>query len=206
VALDLSGRWRGPSRRVRIVTSMRIYWDRIQVGTLAREELAPIPVALESAELRERGFSREASPDGREPVGYDYAQVDGRVPWKLVPGRYTRTGGVRELLERTDDAYVISRTGDEIALAFDARGLPAPAAGRRRTFLLYSDGFSKEMDLHSATPDAMGPLPYHGMPRYPYGPPDEFPWTPERRALYERYTTRIVRERLPSLEAPTLAR
>ena len=43
--------------------------------------------------------------------------------------------------------FVVSRAGDEIALSFDAAALPALPDGWTRTFLLYADGFSKEMNL-----------------------------------------------------------
>ena len=85
-----------------------------------------------------------------------------------MPGRYTREGDVRPLLLRTDDMFVVSRPGDEIALSFDATALPPLPAGWTRTFLLYGDGFSKEMNLNSASPDELLPLPFHGMTRYPY--------------------------------------
>src|SRR5207245_6906413 len=96
------------------------------------------------AVLRERGFSAELSPDGREPFAYDYARVSWSAPWKVMPGRYTRTGDVRELLLKSDDMFVVSRPGDEISLSFDANALPLLRAGWTRTFLLYADGFSKE--------------------------------------------------------------
>ncbi len=203
VVFDFTGRWTGPLRRVRIATSMRVYWDRVQVGRVLPPGAAgrPVPLPTLVAELRERGFSARVSADGREPFGYDYARVSDREPWKRFPGRYTRPGDVRELLARTDDSFVISRPGDELALSFDAAALPPLAPGWRRTFLLYSDGFSKEMDLHSATPDELGPLPFHGMSRYPYQAPERFPWTEERRALFERYQTRVVRDPLPPLLA-----
>ena len=58
-----------------------------------------------------------------------------------------------------------SRCGDEIALSFEASALPPLPGGWRRTFLLYADGFSKEMDVNSASPDVLEPLPFHGMTR-----------------------------------------
>jgi hypothetical protein len=146
------------------------------------------------ATLVERGFSAESG------LAFNYERVSWDAPWKVMPGRYTRTGDVRELLLAADDMFVVSKPGDEIALAFDARALPRLPADRRRTFLLYADGFSKEMDLHSASPDAVGPLPFHGMSYYPYAPPEAYPLTPERRAYLGRYNTRVIRRPLPPLE------
>jgi hypothetical protein len=202
VVVDLAGVWRGPSRRVRISTNMRIYWDEVRVGEAVDVPLRETELGASRAELHERGFSAEVAPDGREPFGYDYARVTRLSPWKAFPGRYTRTGEVGELLAAADDNFVTSRPGDELALAFDA--LPAPPRGWSRTFLLLSNGFSKEMDINSATPDALGPRPFHAMSRYPYAAPEAFPMTDERRRLIERYETRVVRAPLAGLEA-TLA-
>lgn len=201
VVVDLTGLWRGPSRRVRIATSMRVLWDRIQVGGLADEPRAPVTLEASNALLRERGFSAQVTPDGREPYGYDYGRVSLASPWKAIPGRYTREGDVRELLAQADDAFVTSRPGDEVALSFDAAALPPLPAGWTRTFLLISDGFSKEMDINSATPDSLGPYPFHGMTRYPYGPPDRFPMTDRIAHLRERYDTRVVAAPLASLDS-----
>jgi len=198
VVVDLAGIWRGPSRRVRVSTNMRIYWDQIRVAQVVAAPLRETRLSASWAELRERGFSAELSPDGREPFGYDYARVARLSPWKAFPGRYTRVGDVRELLTAADDAFVTSRPGDELALAFDA--LPAPTRGARRTFLLLSDGFSKEMDINSATPDALGPRPFHAMSRYPYAAPEAFPMTDARRRLIETYETRVVRAPVVGLD------
>ena len=172
VVVDLAGRL-GPSRRVRIVTSMRVYWDQAQVAAPATDvRLARVALAPVGATLRERGFSAEASADGREPWGYDYARVSLLSPWKTMPGRYTRVGDVRRLLATSDDRMVVSKPGDEVALSFDAARLGEPRPGWTRTFLLRGDGFSKEMDLHSASPDVVLPLPFHGMKGYPYADSD----------------------------------
>ncbi len=68
-------------------------------------------------------------------------------------------------------------------------------AGRldSRTFLLRGDGFSKEMDIHSASPDTVEPLPYHGMPGYPYGTDrTHYPDTIEHNHYRDTYNTRPV--------------
>lgn len=202
VTVDLTGKFLSASREVRLVTSMRILWDQILVDTSAGDSPAQLtrldPV---TATLRWRGFSRETTPDGREPYGYDYERVSSGSPWKVMPGRYTREGDVRELLLDADDMFVISRPGDEISLSFDARSLPPLPAGWTRTFLLYADGFSKEMDINSASPDQVLPLPFHGMTKYPYGAGEAFPMTAARRAYMERYNTRLVRSEVPSIDS-----
>jgi len=205
LVVDLAGRWR-PGQRVRLATNMRVYWDQIRVAARAETPRPGEALALLQADLRERGFSAEVSPDGREPASYDYARVSWASPWKVMPGRYTRPGDVRELLAATDDLFVTSRPGDEIALSFDGSALPRLPAGWRRTFLLYADGFSKEMDVNSARPYALEPLPFHGMTRYPYGADESFPLTPARQAVIDRYDTRVVAFPLPPLELATSAR
>ena len=207
ITVDLTGKFLSASREVRIVTNMRIYWDQILVDTSASDaplqmtELNPV-----SADLRWRGFSREVTPDGREPFGYDYSQVSFSSPWKVMTGRYTREGDVRELLLKSDDMFVISRPGDEISLAFDASSLPPLPAAWTRTFLLYADGFSKEMDINSASPDQVGPLPFHGMSKYPYTWPERYPLTDVRRAYMDKYNTRLVASPTPRIDAELVGR
>jgi hypothetical protein len=105
---------------------------------------------------------------------------------------------VRRLLGVTDDQFVITSAGDEIVLSFPA---PRPLLpGWTRTFLLYADGFSKEMNLHSATPDDLGPLPFHAMTTYPYGPPQQYPDTLAHRRYPDEDNTRVIGSRLPQLE------
>lgn len=193
VTVDLTGKFLSSSREVRLLTSMRIYWDQILVDTSSgNAQVQMMKLDPLKADLRWRGYSREVTPDGREPFSYDYEKVSFTSPWKVVPGRYTREGDVRELLSKTDDIFVISRTGDELSISFDATKLQKLPAGWTRTFMLYSDGFSKEMDINSASPDQVMPLPFHGMTRYPYRAPEVYPMTGERRAYYEKYNTRIV--------------
>jgi len=193
IVVDLSGKFLSASREVRIVTNMRIYWDQILVDTSSGN----LPMRLTRldptvAELRWRGFSLEHSPDGRQPLTYDYKQISFTSPWKVMTGRYTREGDVRELLLTSDDMFVISRPGDEVSLSFAADKLPPLPKGWKRTFLLYADGFSKEMDINSASPDQIGPLPFHGMSKYPYAWPEHYPLTEKRRRYLETYNTRIV--------------
>ena len=193
VVVNLTGKFLTDNREVRIVTNMRIYWDQILVAeTDKASKIQRTTLDPTLADLRWRGFSAEVMPDGREPILYDYERVSTISPWKVFPGRYTREGDVRALLARTDDMFVVSRPGDVIELAFHAQALPQLPANWTRTFLLYVDGFSKEMDINSATPDQLAPFPFHGMTRYPYNAPETYPDTPAHRDYLERYNTRIV--------------
>jgi tetratricopeptide (TPR) repeat protein len=202
VVVDLTGKFLSGSREVRILTNMRIYWDQILVDTSTSD----FPFKLTNlqtvyADLRWRGFSAETTPDGREPFAYDYARISFSSPWKVMPGRYTREGNVSELLKTVDDIFVISRPGDEVSLSFDASALPPLSKGWTRTFLLYADGFSKEMDINSASPDQVAPLPFHGMKNYPYEKTERYPMTAARRAYIENYNTRVVAATLSKMES-----
>ena len=146
-----------------------------------------------------RGFSAEARPDGQEPPIPDYERVTQRSPWKVLPGRYTRLGDVASLLARSDDMFVIAKPGDEVVLSFDAARAGQPPDGWTRTFLLVGDGFSKEMDINSASPDAVEPLPFHRMTRYPYTAPERYPDTPAYVRYRDTYNTRIVARPFPKL-------
>jgi hypothetical protein len=207
VTVDLTGKFLTGSREVRIVTNMRILWDQILVAGF--DETSNVQLTRLDplrAWLRWRGFSREVTPDGREPFGYDYQDVSFISPWKVMPGRYTRAGDVRELLLESDDMFAISLPGDEMSLSFDARRLPPVKQGWKRTFLLYSDGYSKEMDINSAIPDQVSPLPFRGMSRYPYPNFESYPMTAARRAYIDRYNTRVVTAELPSIDSLLTAR
>ncbi|MGH9882846.1 MAG: CRTAC1 family protein, partial [Pyrinomonadaceae bacterium] len=207
VTVDLTGKFLSSSREVRIVTNMRIYWDQILVDT-SRGDFPVHMTRLDPsvASLHWRGFSLEGSPDGRQPLGYNYEQVSLTSPWKVMTGRYTREGDVRQLLLKSDDMFVISRPGDEIILSFAADSLPPLPRGWTRTFLLYADGFSKEMDINSASPDQVSPLPFHGMSKYPYTWPERYPLTEERRKYIEKYNTRVVTTSVPLIDTELLGK
>lgn len=197
MTVDLTGKFLCRDWKVRIVTSMRIYWDRILVDT--HDDRTPLRVTKLDplkAELRWRGFPREYSPDGRKPLIYDYSTIEPSAPWKTHLGNYTRYGDVRELLLSADDMYVVTRNGDEMQVDFDARRLPALPKGWKRTWLVYADGFGKDMDINSARPETIGELPFHGMESYPYSKGDRYPMTRKHLDYLERYNTRNVNEQL----------
>ncbi len=176
--------------RLRIRTNMEVFWDQIFAGVAPDESRIKVhTLAPVTADLRLLGYPREYSPDGANPTLYDYARVDQGLPFKNLTGNYTRFGDVRELLGEVDDRFVIMARGEEIALEFDATALPALPAGWARTIVLHSDGYCKDMDLYTAFPDHVEPLPYHKMGGYP---PPERTHTEAYQAYLQTWNTRRV--------------
>ncbi len=188
--VDLTGKFPTDSREVRIVTNFRTFWDKIEVDTSERiENLKTFELEPETANLRERGFSAEEKFGGM--IVPDYDKVSLASPWKNFAGKFTRTGDVGNLLEKIDDVFVIAKAGDEFVLRF--KELPALPDNKVYTFLLFADGYSKEMDINSGSPDAVLPLPFKKMTKYPYGADEAFPMTDERRKIYDETLTRYNR-------------
>ncbi len=154
--------------RLRIRSNMEVFWDQIFVGEeVSDSRLTTHTLQPSKANLRSLGYPREYSPDGADPTVYDYHRIDLGVPFKNMAGDFTRFGDVRALLNTVDDQFVVMARGDEIVLEFDAQTLPALKQDWTRTFVLHSDGFCKDMDLYTAFPDTVNPLPFHGMKNYP---------------------------------------
>jgi len=188
------------ARRLRIVTSLWLAWDRIAwtaypAGAADAEPQVRARLGPRAAELRYRGFSAlvRRSPNG--PHGYDYGRVSLKSPWLPFAGRYTRYGDVRELLAATDDRSVVMGPGDEIALEFAGGGLAPPPPGWTRTVFLQSQGWDKDADRNTWEARQVEPLPFRAMRRYG----DPLPDTPELRDYVARWLTRVV-PREPPLE------
>ena len=197
LVVDLTGKFLSDSREIRIVTNFKTFWDKIEVDSSEQKDVKTIEMQPFQANLRERGFSEEIRYGEMIAANYDVILHDGR--WKYFSGTFTKLGAVNPLLDAVDDVFVISKTGDELVLSFEA--LPALPANRKRTFLLFADGYSKEMDINSGSPDAVFPLPFKRMKKYPYGTDEQFPMTEEKRRIYDEFTTRPVKGVLPRLEA-----
>jgi hypothetical protein len=192
IAVDLTGKFLSSSREVRIVTNLCVYWDEI---FLSESSTAPsvherrVPAA--TADVRFRGFSEsKIHPQRKQPDQFFYAVSSPSSYWNPTPGRYTRYGDVRELLEAVDDRYVIMGSGDEIRLRFDAAALPPVPAGWRRDFVLKVDGWAKDRDANTAFSQTVEPLPFHGMSQYPYSTIEHYPDDVLHRNYLEQYNTR----------------
>ena len=144
----------------------------------------------ETAELRPLGFPLWTSEDGKLPRTFVYAESRPFDTWKSIPGRFTRHGDVRELLDNADDLYVIMAPGDELAVDFDVSALPEPAPGMTRTWLVYGLGYVKDVDLHTPGSAHVNPIPFADMESWP-PPPGSYAADPRRAEVAERYNTRI---------------
>ncbi|MCP4591439.1 MAG: tetratricopeptide repeat protein [bacterium] len=194
IAIDLTGRLPSPGGQVRLSTNLEVYYDQVFVavdegpaGVVTRR------VPLVEADLRRLGFPREYTPDGRPPTVYDYGLIEPTSSFKIPRGAYTRYGPVDSLLTASDDRQVILGSGDEIALRFDAGALPPAGEGVLRSFILVSRAYCKDMDLYTAEPDTVEPLPHRGMSGYPYTSAEPYPSDETTQRYRDEFNTRIVR-------------
>jgi hypothetical protein len=193
--LDLTGKLTGPHCVIRLRTNMECYWDQAFVAFCERGlpvRVASLPVA--HASLGDRGYTREASPDGLLPLLYDYDHVD-PAPLARMSGRLTRYGDVASLLRADDDLLCVLGPGDEVRLEFDAGAAPVLPDGWTRSYVLRAVGYCKDADPFTAASDTVGPLPWRGMPAYPFGPEGERPDDPAYRAYLREFQTRPAGER-----------
>jgi Flp pilus assembly protein TadD len=195
VVIDLAGIFPTKDRRVRIRTSMQIYWDQAFVARdLANSPVKTTTLAPLSAEVHFRGFSRMYRKGGRYgPYWFDYDHLAKESPWRPIEGAFTRFGDVTRLLGNPDDMYVIMGPGDEATIQFDASSATSLPPGWKRDFLLYTDGWIKDSDLNTAFGTTVGPLPFHGAQSYPYTPAESYPTDPHHESYQREYNTRVVK-------------
>lgn len=166
--VDLSGKFLSADRRVRIVTNLCVYWDRIFFTTDDRQVRPTREAPLFRADLHYRGFSTpRPDPAQVRPDEVNYTELDIAAPWDPAPGTYTRYGDVRPLVSRRDDELVVMAPGDELSVSFDARALPQLRSGRKRDFFLYLAGWAKDNEPNTLAGNSSGPLPFAAMRRYP---------------------------------------
>ncbi|MBN1805196.1 MAG: VCBS repeat-containing protein [Sedimentisphaerales bacterium] len=193
MTLEVTGKILPGDRKIRISGNMELFWDQIFIAPMIDDAGLHIQeVPAKNADLHFLGFPREYSPDGKLPTLYDYDSADRAVAWKIMEGNYTRYGEVTELLEKADDCYAVMGRGEEITLRFDADAFDPIQNGYRRTFILKTDSFCKDMDLYSAHPDTVEPLPFHSMSNYPYGPNEKYPDDKKHREYQEQFNTRSI--------------
>lgn len=223
LVVDLSGHLLPSDPRVRLTTTMRLYWDaafytvgdgaaryrpsgdwQSAWGVPAAGSLdmvthdADVPLNIHvlaptAADIRWRGFS--ALQRGADGFEtFDYATVASDSNWNQHRGSYTRYGPVGELLGSADDRLVIVGTGDEVSVRF-LDDLPPLPEGWQRDWLLYLNGWVKDGDPNTVGGERVEPLPYHAMEAYRDGAVQASS-TDDWRAVYN---TRAAREVNPPL-------
>jgi hypothetical protein len=194
ILVELDGAFDGGgSRRVRLATTMEIYWDRITwAETTPEPEMRVTRLHPRMADLRPRGFSRTEKPSRRHPELPAW-EIATTVPqWRDLEGYYTRFGDVLPLLEEIDDRYVIMNAGDEIRLEFEA--LPDPPEGWVRSYVFVTEAWVKDGDFNNGFSRTLLPLPYKGMEDYAT-PPGRLEDDPVYRRFpgdWREYHTRYV--------------
>jgi Flp pilus assembly protein TadD len=195
IVVDLGGKFPTADHHVRIRTNLQIYWDHAFVARdLANSAVKVTTLAPVSADLHFRGFSRMYRKGGRYgPYWFAYDAVAKESPWRPIEGAFTRFGDVLPLLRNPDDMYIVMGPGDETTIEFDAGSAGPLPPGWKRDFLLYTDGWIKDSDLNTAFGTTVGPLPFHAVQSYPFGPTDAYPSDAQRQRYLREYNTRVVK-------------
>jgi len=194
VVVNLEDIFISDQRKIRILTNMEIYWDHIFYGYYNKDlTLKTTEMKALSANIHYRGYSKMFRKGGiYGPHWFDYRDVSKEGKWRDLIGSYTRYGDVTELLEESDNMYIITNAGDEVTIEFDANMLPDLPDGWERDFLIYSVGWVKDGDLNTAFGNTVEPLPFHGMTNYPYKSDVTYPSGKEIEDYMEKYNTRII--------------
>jgi Flp pilus assembly protein TadD len=190
---DLTGKVPAGTRRIRITTNLKIYWDRIRVDNSdANLPFVTREIPLADAKLGFRGYPRAVEHNPRNDLTYVYEDVSATGPYTRQIGNYTRYGDVTELVRASDDKYVVFGSGDEVAIDFDATHLPHVPDGWTRDYFFYADGFAKDIDFYAAHGDTVAPLPFHTLTPYPYPPGIGYPDDKDHVKYQLEYNTRGV--------------
>ena len=174
---DLTGKLPAGTRRIRIWTNLKIYWDQVLVDTTPDGAIAftRTEIPLLAATLSHRGYPREILGRTAGDLRYAFNEVSTFGPYERHRGYYTKYGDVTPLLAKAEDHFVIFGSGDDVAIDFDATKLPALRAGWTRDYEVYLDGYVKDMDFWGAFAQTVAPLPFKAMPSYPYPPTIAYP-------------------------------
>ncbi|MCL2134018.1 MAG: hypothetical protein FWH37_00435 [Candidatus Bathyarchaeota archaeon] len=114
--------------------------------------------------------------------------------YSVSSGAFTRYGDVTELLQDTDDLFVIGRQGDQVKLQFCIDDLLEPAEGMTRDYFFVVACWFKD------PPDEWGygftftvdPLPFLNMTGFPYTDSESYPYDAIHLEYLKEYNTRII--------------
>ena len=183
IAIDLSDVFPTDDYRVRIATTMEIYWDHAFFTVDEKPvEIRTTEQPLVAADLHYRGFSKKVPHPGLGPGSYDYNQLNACQQWPPMEGRLTSYGDVTGLIAATDNRQALLGAGDEMEVRFKATSTDLPV-GWKRDFILHNVGWDKDADLNTVFGQTVDPLPFAGMVSYPdpNEPTDQKPFAAQTR-------------------------
>jgi hypothetical protein len=192
MTIDLTGKLTGSTCVLRIKTNMECYYDCAFI--IERDQDAESSIRVSAlpairARLGYRGYTREISPDGQQPLIYDYDYVD-PAPLASFRGKATAHGDVTRLLEADDDHLCVIGPGDEVLVEFAASGLRPLPPGWTRAYVIRGIGYCKDADPFTATSDSIDPLPWREMPAFPFRSNVKRPEDPAYQSYLREYQTR----------------
>ncbi|MGH9715845.1 MAG: FG-GAP-like repeat-containing protein [Candidatus Acidiferrales bacterium] len=193
MVVDLTGKLPAGTRRIRIVTNLKVYWDRVRVDNSPLDvPYRVVNVPLVDAKLDFRGYPRYIEGKTSGDLSYVYDDVSATGPYARQSGNYTRYGDVLPLLTHADEEYVIFGSGEEVAVSFDSSPLPELPHGWVRDYFFYGNGFDKDLDMYAAFGGTVTPLPIHALRSYPYPKGIGYPYDHSHVKYYLHYNTREV--------------
>ena len=163
---DLTRTLPAGTRRIRIWTNLKIYWDQVLIDTTPAGAVPAVrhEAPLLEASLDYRGFPRERPGTPAADLTYVHDEVSPYGPYARHRGFYTRYGDVRPLVGAIDDRFTIFGAGDEVSSSSTPRRCRrSAAAGRANTSS--SSGYVKDMDFYAAHAQTVSPLPSGGCAR-----------------------------------------
>ncbi|HYL62608.1 MAG TPA: FG-GAP-like repeat-containing protein [Candidatus Methylomirabilis sp.] len=195
---NLTGKLPAGTRRIRIVTNLKIYWDAIRIDqTSDTKEIRTEEVPLTKASLEFVGYPREIRLTPVSDTAYSFANRSMTGPYARAAGNYTRYGDVLDLLRAADDRFVVFGSGEGVKVDFDPRDLPTLPAGWTRDYFFYANGFEKDLDFYAAHAFTVEPLPRHGLMAYPYPAGQEYPSDAQHLGYELEYNTRERSGKMP---------
>ena len=195
---DLTGKIPAGTRRIRIVSNLKIYWDAVRMDqTLPVEGIRVEEVPLATASLAYLGYPKEIRLHPASDTMYSYTHRSATGPYAHAAGNYTRYGDVKSLLSAADDKFTVFGSGEGVKLEFDPSALEKLPAGWVRDYFFYANGFEKDLDFYAAYAFSVEPLPKHGLTSYPYAEGKEYPLDKEHLEYELEYNTRSRSDRLP---------
>ena len=195
MTLDLTGKLAGPSCVLRIKTNMECYYDQAFIAV--RDRVADVVAPRGDF----AGGPRRTGPSRLHPRG--------------LAGR-PATAAVRLRLHRSSPASLVRRQADPLrrrgraaarrtttGSAWSGRATRSGSSSTRnpcralpegwtRSYVLRSYGYCKDADPFTAPSDTVEPLPWRGMPAFPFGRDVKRPADPSYEAYLREYQTRLA--------------